>query len=444
MTACQSASAAMPGRALQSEPLLEPAAATVDGRTPLAAAPALSEPTVRPPVLAAVAEKREFAALRRDLHAHPELGFAEHRTAAEVARRLASWGYAVSTGIGGTGVVGTLRRGSGARSIGLRADMDALPMQEANSFAHRSRHHGRMHACGHDGHTTILLAAAWYLARHGRFEGTLHCIFQPAEEGGQAGARAMIEDGLFTRFPCDRVFALHNWPGQPVGWWGVRSGPFMASSNRFEILVQGKGGHASRPDWAVDPLPAAAQILLGLQTVMSRDRPPEDAAVLSVTQIHGGDAVNVIPDQARLAGTVRTHESATLDLIENRMRTIVEGIGIAHGCEARLIFERNYPALVNDSDATQAVVRILTSLDGAQQVDSAAPRLMNSEDFAFMLEAVPGAYVLLGNGDGSHRDAGHGLGPCMVHNPSYDFNDALLPLGAEYFVALVEDQLPAA
>lgn len=400
--------------------------------------------TPRPGVLAAVGGEPEFAALRRDLHAHPELGFAEHRTAAEVARRLESWGYTVTTGIGGTGVVGTLRRGMGTGSLGLRADMDALPMQEANTFAHRSRHDGRMHACGHDGHTTILLAAAWYLARYGRFDGTLHCFFQPAEEGGQAGARAMIEDGLFTRFPCDRVFALHNWPGQPAGWWGLRSGPFMASSNRFEIVVQGKGGHASRPDWTVDPLPAAAQILLGLQTVISRNRSPEDAAVLSVTQIHGGDAVNVIPDQARLAGTVRTHDAATLELIETRMRDIVTGIGSAHGCEARLVFERNYPSLVNDPDASEAAARVLASLEGMQHLDTEAPRMMNAEDFAFMLEQVPGAYVLLGNGDGSHRDAGHGLGPCLVHNPSYDFNDALLPLGAEYFVALVEDQLPAA
>ncbi len=385
--------------------------------------------------------EHDFTALRRDFHRHPELAFTEVRTSAEVAKLLTQWGYDVTTGLGKTGLVGTLKRGNGPRSIGLRADMDALPMQEENQFAHRSAIDGRMHACGHDGHTTILLAAAWYLARHGRFDGTLHCIFQPAEEGGHAGARAMIEDGLFERFPCDAVYALHNWPGQPVGWWGLRPGPFLASSNRYTIDIQGKGGHAARPDWSTDPLPCAAELLLALQTIVSRNLPPDDATVLSVTRIAGGETFNVIPDSAQLAGTVRTYQPSILDRIEARLRQLANGIASAHDCTVTVNFERNYPAVVNDAALCEEVADVLADLPGTVEVNRDAPRLMNSEDFAFMLEKVPGVYVLMGNGDGTHRDAGHGLGPCLVHNPSYDFNDALLPLGAEYLVALTERRL---
>jgi hippurate hydrolase len=389
-------------------------------------------------VIEAIAANPEFRRLRRDLHAHPELGFQEERTAALVADCLQRWGYELTRGVGRTGVVGTLKRGSGRRRIGLRADMDALPMQEANDFEHRSRHDGRMHACGHDGHTAILLAAAWHLAQRGEFDGTLHCIFQPAEEGGQAGARAMIEDGLFERFPCDAVFGLHNWPGKAVGSFGVRPGPFMSSSNRFRIDLVGKGAHASQPDWGVDPLVCAGQILAALQTIVSRNRAPDDAAVLSVTQIHGGDAVNVIPESAWLGGTVRTQSTATLDMIERRMGEIVEGSAAAFGCSATLKFERNYPALVNDPEQTAFAVEVMQALVGRENVDENAPRLMGSEDFSFMLQARPGCYVLLGNGDGDHRLPGHGSGPCLVHNPSYDFNDELIPIGASYFVRLVE------
>jgi amidohydrolase len=389
-------------------------------------------------LIEAIAANPEFRRIRRDLHAHPELGFQEERTAALVARCLQGWGYEVTRGVGRTGVVGTLRRGSGRRRIGLRADMDALPMQEANDFEHRSRHDGRMHACGHDGHTAMLLAAAWYLAKHGEFDGTLHCIFQPAEEGGQAGARAMIEDGLFERFPCDAVFGLHNWPGKAVGSFGVRPGPFMSSSNRFRIDIVGKGAHASQPDWGIDPVPCVGQILMGLQTIVSRNRAPDDAAVLSVTQIHGGDAVNVIPDSAWLGGTVRTQSTATLDMIERRMNEIVQGSAAAYGCSATLKFERNYPALVNDPAQTAFAVEVMKEVAGPDNVDANAPRLMGSEDFSFMLQARPGCYALLGNGGGEHRLPGHGPGPCLVHNPSYDFNDELIPIGATYFVRLVE------
>ncbi|GAB2491040.1 M20 aminoacylase family protein [Comamonas humi] len=390
------------------------------------------------PIIEAIAANPEFRRIRRDLHAHPELGFQEERTSSLVAECLERWGFQVTRYVGGTGVVGTLARGTGRHSIGLRADMDALPMQEANTFEHRSRHDGRMHACGHDGHTAVLLAAAWYLASSGDFNGTLHCIFQPAEEGGQAGARAMIEDGLFERFPCDAVFGLHNMPGRVVGSFGVRSGPFMSSSNRFRIDVKGKGAHASQPDTGVDPLVCAGQIFTGLQTIIARNRMPDDAAVLSVTQFHGGDAVNVIPDSAWLGGTVRTQSDGTLDMIERRMHEIVQGSASAYGCAATLNFERSYPALVNDPQQTAFATEVMREIAGAENVDANAPRLTNSEDFAFMLQARPGCYVLLGNGKGEHRLPGHGPGPCLVHNPSYDFNDALIPVGASYFVRLAE------
>ncbi|MBU4612364.1 amidohydrolase [Achromobacter sp. GG226] len=389
-------------------------------------------------ILGAIAADPRFVEIRRDIHAHPEIAFEEHRTAARVAEELRAWGWTVTTGIGGTGVVGTLSKGAGTRSIGLRADMDALAMDEVNTFAHRSRHAGRMHACGHDGHTAILLAAAWYLSHHAEFDGTIHCIFQPAEEGGQAGARAMIEDGLFTRFPCDAVFGLHNWPDLPAGEFGVRAGPFMGSSNRFRIDVTGKGAHASQPELSIDPLVCASHILLALQSVISRNREPQDAAVLSVTQIHGGAAVNVIPEQAWLGGTVRTHEAGTLDMIERRMNEIVAGAGATFGCEATLTFERCYPCLVNDPGQTAFALDVLRDTVGEARVHGNIARLMGSEDFSFMLEARPGCYVMLGIGDGTHRASGHGAGPCLLHNPSYDFNDAVIPDGAAYFVQLAQ------
>lgn len=387
-------------------------------------------------ITSAIAANPLFAEIRRDLHRHPEIGFQEHRTAERVASELAAWGWEVHTGIGGTGVVGTLKRGTGTRRIGLRADMDALAMQEENRFGHHSQHASRMHGCGHDGHTAILLATAWYLATQGQFDGTVHCIFQPAEEGGQAGAKAMIDDGLFERFPCDAVFALHNWPDLPVGAMGTRAGPFMASSNRFRIDIQGKGAHASQPELGVDPLICAGHILLALQSVISRNRAPDEPAVLSVTQIHGGDAVNVIPQQAWLGGTVRTHRAGTLDMIERRMKELVAGSGATFGCEATLTFERCYPSLVNDEAQTRFALDVMREVAGADNVHPEMARLMGSEDFSFMLEAKPGSYILLGNGAGEHREDGHGPGPCRLHNPSYDFNDAIIPLGASYFVTL--------
>ncbi len=404
----------------------------------------LSQPvSLRDDAASAIRANDEFVRLRRDIHAHPETGFEEHRTAALVAERLEAWGWTVVRGLGGTGLVGSLSRGAGGRAIGLRADMDALPIHEANAFAHASTVPGKMHACGHDGHTAMLLAAAWYLGTHGRFDGTVHCIFQPAEESGQAGAKAMIDDGLFERFPCDAVFGVHNWPGADEGDFLVRSGAFMGSSNRFRIEIAGKGGHAAQPEFAVDPMIAGAQILLGLQSVMSRNRAPNDPAVLSVTQFHGGNAVNVIPDSAWLAGTVRTHSLEVLDMVERRMREIVESTGAAYGCAARLDFERCYPPLVNDPAQTAFAAGVMRGLAGGARVDDAAPLVMGSEDFSFMLQARPGCYAFLGAGRGEHRLPGHGAGPCTVHNPSYDFNDALLPLGGAYFVELAEEFLAA-
>lgn len=377
-----------------------------------------------------------FAEIRRDLHRHPEIGFQEHRTAKRVAELLHSWGWAVRSGIGETGVVGTLKRGSSTRSIGLRADMDALTMQESNNFDHRSQYPDRMHGCGHDGHTTTLLATAWYLAQRSQFDGVVHCIFQPAEEGGLAGAKAMLQDGLFDQFPCDAVFALHNWPDLPVGSMGVRSGPFMASSNRFRINIAGRGAHASQPELAIDPLICAGHMLTTLHTIVSRNRAPDELAVLSVTQIHGGDAVNVIPQHAWLGGSVRTYCNDTLNMIERRMGEIVAGAAATFGCEAELHFERCYPALENHPAQTVLALDVMREIVGDTHVIAQIPQLMGSEDFAFMLAQRPGCYVLLGNGDGQHRAAGHGAGPCRLHSPSYDFNDAAISLGAAYFVRL--------
>lgn len=392
-------------------------------------------------ILAAIGANPLFKEIRRDLHRHPEIGFQEHRTAERVARELADWGWAVHTGIGGTGVVATLKRGDSTKAIGLRADMDALAMQEANTFEHHSRHANCMHGCGHDGHTAILLAAAWYLAKSADFDGTVHCIFQPAEEGGQAGAKAMIDDGLFQRFRCDAVFALHNWPDLPVGEMGVRAGPFMGSSNRFRIDIAGRGGHASQPELGIDPLICASHILLALQTVISRNRAPDEPAVLSVTQVHGGDAVNVIPQSAWLGGTVRTHHNETLDMIERRMGEVVTGSAATFGCEVSMHFERCYPSLVNDDAQTRFAVEVMREVAGVDQVTDDIAPLMGSEDFSFMLAERPGCYVLLGNGMGGHREAGHGPGAGRLHNPSYDFNDAAIPLGAAYFVRLAERYL---
>jgi amidohydrolase len=391
-----------------------------------------------------VAARPQIQAIRRDIHAHPELRFAEHRTGELVASTLAGWGIEVHRGLGGTGVVGVIhgRNGSAARPgrmIGLRADMDALPIDEANQFAHRSTNAGRMHACGHDGHTAMLLGAAHHLARAPNFAGTVILIFQPAEEGG-AGARKMIEDGLFTRFPCDAVFAIHNWPGLAVGHLGISSGPAMASTSEFEIRVEGRGAHGAMPDLGVDPIFVAVQIVQGLQGLITRVKRPIDSAVLSVTMIHAGDTTNVIPDFATIAGTVRSFDDRVTALIEDGMRRIAGSTAQAHQASARVEFERNYPPTVNHAREAELAASAGDAVLGPDRVIRGIDPSMGAEDFAFMLQQRPGAYLLLGNGvaAGDHRSAGHGGGPCTLHNASYDFNDELIPIGASYWVGLVE------
>jgi hippurate hydrolase len=381
--------------------------------------------------------RAEIQQIRRDLHAHPELRFEEDRTSEVVAQRLAEWGIAVTRGLGGTGVVGTLKNGTSERSIGLRADMDALPITEVNQFAHRSRYQGKMHACGHDGHTAMLLAASKYLAETRPFDGTVHLIFQPGEEGG-AGAQRMIDDGLFDRFPCDAVFGMHNWPNLKVGEFGVTPGPMMASSNEFFIDIRGRGAHAAMPHLGIDPVLVAVQIVSGLQGIVTRVRKPIDAAVLSVTMIHAGEATNVIPETARIAGTVRTFSDEVTALIEEQMKRIVAMTAAAHGAEADVEFRWVYPPTVNHAAETEFAAAVMDDIVGRANVVRNIEPTMGAEDFAFMLKARPGTYVFIGNGDGTHRSAGHGLGPCTLHNPSYDFNDDLIPLGATYWVRLVE------
>lgn len=379
----------------------------------------------------------ELQAIRRSIHAHPELCFEERDTAELVARKLTEWGIPVLRGMGITGVVGIIKNGTADRAIGLRADMDALPMQEINTFPHASKNDGKMHACGHDGHTAMLLGAAHYLAQHRNFDGTVYLIFQPAEEGG-GGAKRMIDDGLFKQCPMEAVFGMHNWPGIPVGRFGVTAGPMMASSNEFEVIVRGKGAHAAQPHKGVDPIMAAIQIAQSWQTIVTRNRNPLDAAVLSITQIHAGSATNVIPNDATLIGTVRTFDMKVLDLIESRMRAIAEHTAQAFDATVEFRFTRNYPPLINHQQETIFAANVLKEIVGADNVDTQVEPSMGAEDFAFMLQEKAGCYVFIGNGEGDHRDAGHGLGPCNLHNPSYDFNDDLLPIGATYWVRLAE------
>ena len=388
-----------------------------------------------------LAFQTELEAIRRDLHAHPELCYEEHRTADVVAARLADWGIPVVRGLGGTGVVGIIKNGSSDRAIGLRADMDALPMQELNTFDHASRHPGKMHACGHDGHTAMLLGAAHYLSRHRNFDGTVYLIFQPAEEGG-AGARRMIDDGLFDQFPMEAVYGMHNWPGLATGSFGVIPGPMMASSNEFRVVVKGKGAHAAQPHRGIDPVMVAVQIAQAWQTIISREKNPLETAVLSITQIHAGSATNVIPDEAVMIGTVRTFSTSVLDLIEQRMSDMANGIAAAFNASVDFGFKRNYPPLINHPEQTAFAIEAMRAVVGAANVNTEVEPTMGAEDFAFMLQEKPGCYVFIGNGDGEHRAGGHGLGPCQLHNGSYDFNDQLLPIGASYWVRLVETGLP--
>jgi len=387
-----------------------------------------------------IAFQAELQAIRRDLHAHPELNYEEKRTSDVVARKLTEWQIPIVRGLGVTGVVGIVKNGSSNRAIGLRADMDALPMQELNTFSHASRHQGKMHSCGHDGHTAMLLGAAHHLAQNRNFDGTVYLIFQPAEEGG-GGAQRMIDDGLFEQYPMEAVFGMHNWPGMPAGNFGVTPGPMMASSNEFEVIVKGKGSHAAQPHKSIDPVMVAVQVAQSWQTIVSRNTNPNDPAVLSVTQIHSGSATNVIPDEATLIGTVRTFSVAVLDVIEARMREIAQHTAAAFGAEVEFKFHRNYPPLVNHAKETAFVVEVLRAMVGDGNVNPNVEPTMGAEDFAFMLQNKPGCYVFIGNGEGAHRDGGHGLGPCNLHNASYDFNDDLLPIGASYWVNLAETYL---
>jgi amidohydrolase len=388
-----------------------------------------------------VAWHGDIAEIRRDLHAHPELSYEEYRTSDVVAAKLQEWGIEVHRGLGGTGVVGTIRgKGDSTRAVGLRADMDALPMQEVNTFAHASLNAGKMHACGHDGHTAMLLAAARYLAEYRDFNGIVYVIFQPAEENG-GGAKRMVDDGLFDKFPMEAVFGMHNWPGMPVGTFGLTEGPIMASSNEFIITINGKGTHAGMPNLGVDPVMTAVQLAQSLQTIITRNRNPLDAAVLSITQIHTGSADNVVPNHAVMRGTVRTFTLETLDLIERRMREITLHTCAAMDCQAEFTFARNYPPTINHPAEAAFCAQVLRGLIEPDKLNDHVQPTMGAEDFAFMLQAKEGCYVWIGNGIGDHRDAGHGLGPCMLHNGSYDFNDDLLPLGGTYWVEVARQWL---
>ncbi len=375
----------------------------------------------------------EFISLRRDLHRHPELAFAEHRTAALVADKLATWGYEVQCGVGGTGVVGTLVRGQGRQRLGLRADMDALPIDEASGTAWASVHPGVMHACGHDGHTAMLLAAARHLAEHGRFDGTLHLIFQPAEEGG-GGALRMIEDGLFARWPCDAVFAMHNMPGVEQGHFVLRDGPAMASSDYATVTLTGVGGHGAMPHRATDPIVAAASLVMALQTIVSRNIDPLQAAVVTVGALHSGRANNVIPETATLELSVRALDRDVRATLERRIRALVAAQAESFGVVAHLAWRPGYAVLVNTPQETALARRVACDLVGEARVTPHGPPLTGSEDFAFMLERVPGSYVLIGNGTA----AGPGEGGCMVHHPAYDFNDRNIGPGSAFWVALAE------
>jgi hippurate hydrolase len=388
----------------------------------------------------AFADFSRFVALRRDIHAHPELGFEEHRTSKIVAECLREWGLEVHTGIAGTGVVGVLEAGNGKRTLGLRADLDALPLQEENRFPHRSQHDGRMHACGHDGHTTMLLAAAWHLSRHRDFDGTVNFIFQPAEEMGKAGALKMIEDGLFDRFPCEAVFALHNF-ALPVGTFATNSAALMASSNMWRVTLTGRGTHASMPHTGIDPVGAVIDLAQQLQSLVPRVVNSTERALLAVTQMQGSDAPNVIPDTAWVGGVIRTFSVEAIDAIEGGLRRLAAGIAQAHACTAEVSFRRASPPVVNHARETAFAAAVMREIVGDKQVDDALPGVLASEDFAHMLRVRPGCYSFIGNGDGGHRLPDHGPGPCIVHNTSFDFNDEIIPIGASYFVRLAQKWL---
>jgi amidohydrolase len=392
---------------------------------------------LRGPLAGILPHHEGLTALRRDLHANPELGFEEHRTAALVAERMKSFGIEVHTGIGKTGVVGVIRgRGDKpGRSIGLRADMDALLMVEENEFAHRSTKPELMHGCGHDGHVAILLGAARYLAETRNFNGTVYLIFQPGEEGF-AGAKAMMDDGLFQRFPAEEVYALHNWPGLPAGKFGLNSGPMMAAADRVEISVCGRGGHGAHPNLTVDPVLAAAHIITSAQSIVARNVAPLDNAVLSLCAIHAGNlgSFSVVPREARLTGTVRTFKVDVQELLEQRLTELVESTARAFGAEGKTLYERIYPATINHPAQARFAGDVAARLVGDDNVIRDLPPSMGAEDFAFMLQEKPGCYVRLGQGGGPSN--------CFLHNSRYDFNDAVIPLGAAFFAALAETRMP--
>ncbi len=375
----------------------------------------------------------EMTQWRHQIHAHPETAFEEHKTAAFVAERLESFGITVERGIAGTGVIGTLKgSAAGRHAIALRADMDALHIDEQNAFSHASQERGRMHACGHDGHTAMLLGAAKHLAETRNFAGTIHFIFQPAEEN-EGGARVMIEEGVLEKYPVDAVFGMHNWPELPAGRFAIQSGPMMAAFDVFEITIKGRGGHAAMPHLSVDPVVAAAQVVNGLQTIASRNTHPLESAVVSVTQIHGGDTWNVIPETVVLRGTTRSFSPLVRDQMEPRIRRIADGACRSYGAEMELTYERRYPPTLNAAAETEVAAAAAASIVGESNVARELLPSMGAEDFAFFLEHRPGAYIWIGNG--TSETGG------MLHNPHYDFNDAILPLGASYWVRLAETAL---
>ena len=382
---------------------------------------------------------KEMVEVRHQIHAHPELAFEEHATSDMVAARLKEWGYEVHRGLAGTGVVGTLKRGTGKMRLGIRADMDALPIQETTGLPYASQLPGKMHACGHDGHTAILLAAARSIAQDPQFDGTLHLIFQPAEEG-LGGGRVMVEQGLFKLFPCDAIFALHNMPGMPEGQFGFRAGAFMPSSDTVNITVRGKGGHGSAPHLSADPVVAAAHIVVALQTVVSRNVDPREMAVISVGAIHGGEAANVIPQNVTMRLTVRAFNPDIRAMLKQRITDLVQSQAQTLGVQADVDYDWRYPSLINDEASTAFAKQVALDWLGDKGVIPNLAPLTGSEDFSFMLQECPGCYLIVGNGQGEH----HHTGGCMVHNPGYDFNDAILPIAASYWVQLVNAFLKAA
>ena len=374
----------------------------------------------------------EMQEWRRDIHAHPEIAFEEHRTAQIVADKLESFGIEVETGIAGTGVVGTLRKGMGNRSIGLRADLDALLINETNDFEYKSKNPGQMHACGHDGHTTMLLGAAKYLSEKGNFDGTVNFIFQPAEEN-EGGGRVMIEDGLFDKYPVESVYGMHNIPGMPVGSFAIKPGTIMAAFDIFNLKVIGRGGHAAMPQTTVDPIIVGTKIIDAFQAIISRSIDPQEPSVLSVTQFHGGDAYNVIPNQVEIKGCTRCFSPNVQKKLEDEMRQISESICKAYGADCEFHYEHRYPATINSEEEANLAGQVAQGIVGEERVNLSPKPGMGSEDFAYMLQEKPGSYIWIGNGDGE--------GSCMIHNPGYDFNDEILPIGATYWVKMAEEIL---